>query len=130
MGDLVRIVKEEAEAAEDLAKQGDPGPGGVSFSPPRRDPRCQGVCEGSDRHALDSPARFGKERGTGRKLIYCTCCERELIPEEKLRPEHAQIITNIRPPNLNPALEADQRRVVCVICKYDVVILRNVAEVK
>jgi hypothetical protein len=127
VSDLVRLVRDESDAQDELEKAGEAeAPGGVSFSAPQRDPRCNGVCVGTDRHTLDSPAKFGKERGTGRKLVYCTCCNRELIPEEKLRGADTQVITNIRPPKLNPELTADQRRVVCVICKYDVVILRHI----
>jgi hypothetical protein len=127
MSDLVRLVNDEAAAQEEIAKdrQASPEPS-LSFSKPVRDPRCNGLCSGTERHTLDSPAAFGKEKGTGRKLVYCTCCRRELVPVESLRPEHTQVISNIRPAKLNASLTADQRTVVCVICAYDVVVLRDI----
>lgn len=102
--------------------------GGPSTTHLGRDPRCHGTCTGSDRPVWDSPAKQGRERGTGRKVIYCTCCNRQLMTyEETLTLKGVQwYTTNIRPPNLNPELTADQQRYVDIVCRYDVILLRNI----
>ncbi len=106
-------------------------PGTVAYSQIIKDPRCKDICTGTDRPAWDSPAAIGKERGTGRKMVYCTCCSRELLTYERVLEMKGTpwYTTNIRPPNLNPALAADQQRYVDVICRYDVVVLWNIVEV-
>lgn len=96
---------------------------------------CRGQCRGQDaggystRPAHDSPAQFGKERGTGRKVLWCPCCNHELIWEEKLKPETREEIKNWRPPNLNPQLMADWRRFIDLKCEYEVVLLKNVVPI-
>lgn len=94
---------------------------------------CQGKCRGQDddgystRAAHDSPARIGRERGTGRKVIYCPCCMLKLVPEKDVAPELKQrLITNVRPPNLAAGLVADHDRFVDIACLYDTVVLRNI----
>lgn len=96
-----------------------------------RDPRCTGACTDRDRPAYDPPAKPGKERGTGRKLIYCPCCNHELLAEETLKPEQRMGVFNVRPPNLNPALQAGKhKRFYDLICRYEVVVLWDVTEIK
>lgn len=108
----------------------EPEEGEVGYSTTAPDPRCRDMCTSPNRPAYESPAKFGKERGTGRRLVYCPCCNHELLPEDDLRAKGTQVITNIRPPNLNPALEATAKRFVDVICRYDVVVLKDVKELR
>lgn len=101
-----------------------------SLSRPR-DPRCTGACTDRDRPAYDSPAKTGTERGTGRKVVWCPCCGHELWAEELLAPKDRQVITNVRPPNLNPALQVGKhKRFVDLICQYETVLLWDITEVK
>jgi hypothetical protein len=106
-------------------------PGTIARTPVLIDPRCRNLCTGSDRPVWDSPAKLGRERGTGRKVVYCPCCSRELLTYEKTLDMKGVTwyATNIRPPNLNPGLAADQQRFVDIICRYDVVMLWNIVEV-
>jgi len=108
-----------------------PGEGRIGVTYTKAGPTCQDKCSTKNRPAWDSPAAFGKERGTGRKLVYCTCCNHELLSEDDRRAKEAQLITNFRPPNLNPALEAGAwKRFVDIECLYDVVVLKDVKEIK
>lgn len=94
--------------------------------PPRmRDPRCRGACTSRDRPANDSPAKPAQERGTGRKLIYCTCCGHEL----RLIPKG--VIQQVRPANLNPALEVGRYETFADdICGYDSVAVWDIKEIR
>lgn len=97
----------------------------------QRDPRCRGACTDRDRPAYDSPAKLGTERGTGRKVVWCPCCTHELHHENALKAKDRQTITNVRPPNLNPALEVGRHeRYVDLICRYETVLLFDVKELK
>jgi len=106
-------------------------PGTITRVPVIIDPRCKERCTGTDRPVWDSPARLARERGSGRKVLYCTCCERELLTYERTLELKGVTwySTNIRPPNLNPELAADQQRFVDIICRYDVVMLWNITEI-
>jgi hypothetical protein len=96
------------------------------------DPRCRLICGGTERATLDAPSKFGTERGTGRRVVYCPCCGHELWNFEHLSPEQRRlVIDNIRPANLNPALVAGSwRRFVDLICWYDVIVLKDVKEAR
>lgn len=107
-----------------------PAEGEIGVSKTFADPYCRDMCTSPNRPAYESPAKFGKERATGRRLVYCPCCNHELLPEDDLRAKGTQVITNIRPPNLNPALEATSKRFVDIHCLYDVIVLRDVKELR
>lgn len=80
--------------------------------------RCAGKCKG-ERGAIDSPAKWGLDRG--RKVLYCPCCNLELSRAKGSGTPDAA-------PNLNPALLADTARYVDDVCGYDVVVLRAIRE--
>lgn len=105
-------------------------PGQTGITVPGKNPLCRDMCTSKDRPSTDSPAKFGTERGTGRKVLYCPCCQRELIWEERLTEAERRVsFENTRPPALNPALTAKSRRFVDPICQYDVHVLAEIKEV-
>ena len=77
------------------------------------DPACQGKCKG-DRSSTESPAVIYNGRPA------CPCCGYYLrrSPVEEVN----------RPPNLNPELADTSIRFLDDICKYDVVLLRELKE--
>lgn len=106
------------------------GPGETARSITYAGRQCRDMCTSPDRPAHESPAKLGTERGTGRKVVYCPCCIKELLPEEDVRDiDLLSSIRQMRPPNLHPGLVAGRyRRFVDVVCLYDVILLWDVKE--
>lgn len=103
----------------------EPREGEVGFTPVLVNPQCRGMCKG-DRPAWDSPAQWGRDQ-SGRKLIFCPCCNVELVPAKvEVAEEQRRVIEQVRPPNLHPELQAEDRILTCKTCRYDVHVLRNV----
>lgn len=103
-----------------------PGPGEVGRTLIEVSPECRGMCKG-DRPAWESPAQWGRDQG-GKKVIWCPCCNTVLVAA---KPElegsvDRRIIAQVRPPNLNPQLQANERVMTCRTCRYDVRVLKDV----
>ena len=76
------------------------------------------------RSADEPPSRIGWHKGE--KVLWCSCCERvlrrigiDVVVEDGIeRP--------IRPPNLDPNIDADVEKWACDTCGYDTYFLRKV----
>lgn len=80
-------------------------------------PFCRGRCFGTERAVWDSPASFGKT-SDGRKLVFCRCCEREMVLQTGLAAGIADA------PNIAPGIDQSQKkRYYCPQCDFDVVTL-------
>lgn len=76
------------------------------------------------RAANEPPSREGWHNGE--KVLWCSCCERVMrrIPHDVLEEDGA--IHQVRPPNLQPDIDAEVEKWTCDTCGYDTYFLRKV----
>lgn len=92
-----------------------------------QDPRCAGKCRGSERNRLDSPAKFARN-AAGEKGVFCPCCNHWLRPA---RPGESGIGegTQVQLASMTPDVAARARVFMCDICRYDVIVFRELLPV-
>lgn len=93
----------------------------------RHHPLCNLKCRGSERHRMDSPARFGRTPD-GRKVVWCPCCNTQLR-DAKPGETGISVGTHVQFASLSPDVAAKARIVVDDICDYEVIVFREMLPV-
>ena len=78
---------------------------------------CKGICKGTDRSAVETPAKLVK-LGPGKSVLMCECCHGSLRLATHMEGQG-------QAPNIPVELRKTSKRFVDDTCIYDIVLLKE-----